>query len=292
MARRALVRARHRHQPDRRAHHVRVRRRARARRDLRAATPPQSALAVVCGAAVLAREPARRRASSRSPRRVGRVATRTTHAGALSLRRRRARARSPIDRAAVPDGGHRTVRTVGARLGSRLLRRSSRSRCGAIPSPVGARRASRSSRIGSFLVPTALGGNVSRLGQYVAGPLLACALLPRRRLLLAGRSRSRCSSGSGSPPSTASRSRTPIPSTHASYYTPARHLPRRRQTRRRSAGSRSRRRTGTGRPRTRRRTCCSRAAGNASSTSRTTRSSTRQPLTAETLRTRGCTRTA
>jgi hypothetical protein len=39
--------------------------------------------------------------------------------------------------------------------------------------------------IGSYIVPTALGGNVSRLGQYVAGPLLACALLPRRRLLLA-----------------------------------------------------------------------------------------------------------
>jgi hypothetical protein len=39
--------------------------------------------------------------------------------------------------------------------------------------------------IGSFLVPTAVGGNVSRLGQYVAGPLIACALFPRRRLLLA-----------------------------------------------------------------------------------------------------------
>lgn len=39
--------------------------------------------------------------------------------------------------------------------------------------------------IGSYLVPTALGGNVSRLDQYVAGPLLACALLPRRRLVLA-----------------------------------------------------------------------------------------------------------
>ncbi len=39
--------------------------------------------------------------------------------------------------------------------------------------------------IGSFVVPSALGGNVSRLGQYVAGPLLACALLPRRRLVLA-----------------------------------------------------------------------------------------------------------
>ena len=34
-------------------------------------------------------------------------------------------------------------------------------------------------------MPTALGGNVSRLGQYLAGPLLACALLPRRRLVLA-----------------------------------------------------------------------------------------------------------
>jgi hypothetical protein len=40
--------------------------------------------------------------------------------------------------------------------------------------------------LGSFVVPTALGGNVSRLGQYVAGPILACMLVPRRRLLLAG----------------------------------------------------------------------------------------------------------
>jgi hypothetical protein len=39
--------------------------------------------------------------------------------------------------------------------------------------------------IGSFVVPSALGGNVSRLGQYIAGPLLACVLLPRRRVLLA-----------------------------------------------------------------------------------------------------------
>jgi hypothetical protein len=39
--------------------------------------------------------------------------------------------------------------------------------------------------VGSYVVPTAVGGNVSRLGQYVAGPLIACALLPRRRLLLA-----------------------------------------------------------------------------------------------------------
>ncbi len=39
--------------------------------------------------------------------------------------------------------------------------------------------------VGAFVVPSALGGNVSRLGQYVAGPLLACALIPARRLLLA-----------------------------------------------------------------------------------------------------------
>ena len=38
--------------------------------------------------------------------------------------------------------------------------------------------------IGAYVVPTALGGNVSRLGQYVAGPLLACALLPRRLFCL------------------------------------------------------------------------------------------------------------
>ncbi len=38
--------------------------------------------------------------------------------------------------------------------------------------------------IGSYVLPTAIGGNVSRLGQYIAGPLLACALLPRRRVLL------------------------------------------------------------------------------------------------------------
>jgi hypothetical protein len=36
----------------------------------------------------------------------------------------------------------------------------------------------------SYLIPSALGGNVSRCGQYLIGPLLACALLPRRRVLL------------------------------------------------------------------------------------------------------------
>ena len=39
--------------------------------------------------------------------------------------------------------------------------------------------------VGAFVVPSALGGNVSRLDQYIAGPLLACALLPRRKVLLA-----------------------------------------------------------------------------------------------------------
>jgi hypothetical protein len=33
----------------------------------------------------------------------------------------------------------------------------------------------------AYVVPTPLGGNVSRLGQYVAGPLLACLLLRRGR---------------------------------------------------------------------------------------------------------------
>ncbi len=36
-----------------------------------------------------------------------------------------------------------------------------------------------------FLVPNALGGNVSRLAQYAAGPLLVCALWPHRRKILA-----------------------------------------------------------------------------------------------------------
>ena len=39
--------------------------------------------------------------------------------------------------------------------------------------------------LGSFVVPTAVGGNISRLGQYVAGPILACMLVPRRRLVFA-----------------------------------------------------------------------------------------------------------
>jgi hypothetical protein len=39
--------------------------------------------------------------------------------------------------------------------------------------------------IGTFLFATPLGGNVSRLNQYAAGPLLACALWERRRALVA-----------------------------------------------------------------------------------------------------------
>jgi hypothetical protein len=38
--------------------------------------------------------------------------------------------------------------------------------------------------IAAFVIPTALGGNVSRLDQYIAGPLLAAALLPNRRVFL------------------------------------------------------------------------------------------------------------
>jgi hypothetical protein len=36
-----------------------------------------------------------------------------------------------------------------------------------------------------FVVPTPLGGNFGRLGMYFAGPLLACALWPHRKALLA-----------------------------------------------------------------------------------------------------------
>ena len=92
--------------------------------------------------------------------------------------------------------------------------------------------------------------------------------------------RSRCSSGSGYPRSTASRSPTPIrrptPRTTRPCSRISASRPGRRRHGRPSAGSRFRRRTGTGKPPTPRRTCCSRAAGNASSTSRTTRSSTRR----------------
>jgi hypothetical protein len=38
--------------------------------------------------------------------------------------------------------------------------------------------------LGTYTIATPLGGNVSRLNQYIAGPLLACLLWPRRRALL------------------------------------------------------------------------------------------------------------
>jgi hypothetical protein len=38
--------------------------------------------------------------------------------------------------------------------------------------------------VAAFLVPTPLGGNVSRLGQYAAGPLLAAVLWEKRRALV------------------------------------------------------------------------------------------------------------
>ncbi len=118
----------------------------------------------------------------------------------------------------------------------------------------GARRASRCVAIGSFVVPTALGGNVSRLDQYVAGPLLACTLLPRRRLAARRRSRSRCSIWQWFPAVDGIAFARTDPSTHAAYYTPVARRTSAVADRRRSAGSRSRRRTGTGKPRTRRRT--------------------------------------
>jgi hypothetical protein len=39
--------------------------------------------------------------------------------------------------------------------------------------------------IGAFIVPTPLGGNISRLCQYLMGPMLAVVLWPRRRMLFA-----------------------------------------------------------------------------------------------------------
>jgi len=39
--------------------------------------------------------------------------------------------------------------------------------------------------VAAFVVPTALGGNISRFSQFVAGPLLACLLWPRRKVVLA-----------------------------------------------------------------------------------------------------------
>ena len=36
----------------------------------------------------------------------------------------------------------------------------------------------------AFAVPSPLGGNISRFGQFLAGPLLACVLWPRRKLVL------------------------------------------------------------------------------------------------------------
>ena len=38
--------------------------------------------------------------------------------------------------------------------------------------------------LGSFVVPSAMGGNIARLGQYIAGPVIACVLWPKRKVLL------------------------------------------------------------------------------------------------------------
>ncbi len=38
--------------------------------------------------------------------------------------------------------------------------------------------------VGAYMIPTAVGGNADRLGALLAGPLVACALLPRRPHLL------------------------------------------------------------------------------------------------------------
>ena len=140
VGRRAVVRARQRHQPHRRAHHVRVRRRARTRRDLRAATPPADPRGRRRGA-VLAREPARRRVPRARGDRVGVRATRAAHD---TRSRVAAGALAPIadDRGAVPEPGQRAVRTVGARSGtSRCASRSCSRPAAAHPGCAGAPRA-------------------------------------------------------------------------------------------------------------------------------------------------------
>ena len=38
--------------------------------------------------------------------------------------------------------------------------------------------------LGAFIVPSAMGGNIARLGQYIAGPVIACILWPTRKVLL------------------------------------------------------------------------------------------------------------
>ena len=117
-------------------------------------------------------------------RRVGRGAARRNAPHAL-LVLAAALAPDRDRRAAVPDRRFRTLRTVGPDLGPFVCASSSRSRLRRYPAARWGAACFALVAIGSFVVPTALGGNVSRLGQYVAGPLLACALLPRRRLVLA-----------------------------------------------------------------------------------------------------------
>ena len=214
VAREPLVRARHRDQPHRRPHHVRVRCRARARRDLRAATPQSRRRrrrgAMLCALA--------------SPLAGGFLAI-VALAWAASERTQRlqallvlAAALAPVAIIALlfPTAGSEPYEPWALIWDLSLclivavaLRRYPAARWGAACFALVA--------IGSFLVPSALGGNVSRLGQYVAGPLLACVLLPAAASC-SPRCRSRCSSGSGSRPSTASRSHTD-PSTRA-YYAP------------------------------------------------------------------------
>ena len=93
---------------------------------------------------VLARESARRLLPRDRRGGVGRFESSPTHGRAA---RCVAAALVPIAAItlALPDRGFGTVRTVGTDLGSRPVPRSSRSRCAAIPRPVGAPRASRSS---------------------------------------------------------------------------------------------------------------------------------------------------
>jgi len=73
--------------------------------------------------------------------------------------------------------------------------------------------------LGAFLIPTAVGGNADRLGALLAGPLAACVLYPRRRLLLLVLAPLLCY-WQVKAPITDFASAASDPAVHASYYTP------------------------------------------------------------------------
>jgi MFS family permease len=73
--------------------------------------------------------------------------------------------------------------------------------------------------IGAFLIPTAVGGNADRLGALFAGPIAACVLYPRHRLLLLALAPF-LFYWQVKAPITDFASAASDPAVHASYYTP------------------------------------------------------------------------